>query len=93
MASTACYPKTDFDTKAEIVRDDGTRLYRVSVIAPYGKEAETFEVIVPAKSCPISEDTPPMSELSFENLTLSFGKMQSGKKYWALRADSVRVGA
>lgn len=86
LATPQAYLKKDFKTQ-EPIKNDGNFLFQVSVIVPSEREAETLEVIVPAKKNPV-ENLAPMEPLNFSGLILSTGKM-NGKKWYTYRADAV----
>lgn len=89
LASSKCFPKSDYETKEIITDQNGNTLWQVPVAVPSERELEQFTVTVPAKKNPV-EGLEVMTPLKLENLSLSVGTMNGKRKYYAFRADSVK---
>lgn len=89
LASSKCFPKSDYETKETIIDRNGNSLWQVPIAVPSERELESFMVTVSAKKNPV-EGLEVMAPLKLENLTLSVGVMNGNKKYFAFRADSVK---
>ena len=78
LGSTTCWAKKDFDT-GELIQQDGMYLWEVNVIVP-DKEAESFKVVVPAKTNPVEKMTV-MQPLQFDGKKHNVGVLGKNKCY------------